>query len=409
VINHEGIGMEKFSGSALRWAAIGGIAAAATLAACGGGGGSGGSPVPQGSLQMSMMDAPGCYQHVYVTVEKVRVHTSATAGDSDAGWQDLTLASPQRIDLLTLNNGAQLDLGTTQLPAGDYQQIRLVLADNAGTNPPANSVQPNGGAEVPLKTPSGQQSGLKLLAHFTVQPNQTTSLVLDFDACKSVVFAGNSGQYLLKPVMSLTPRVSSSIQGYVTTTLAVSGTAVSAQQDGTVVRSTVPDSSGKFVLSSLPGGTYTVVINSDGHASGVITSVPVGTATTSVNGTATAIVLPTSVMNTVTGTVTATSVNGSTTTTVPVTDARVTATQALSSGGSILVGDTQVDADLATYTFHLPAAAPMRAPYASGGLNFSADSTSAGKYTLRATAPGRSTLQQDVDVSSGAATANFGY
>lgn len=410
--------MEKFGGSALRWAArLGGLLAVASLAACGGGGGDVGATTAtpaaaaQGTLQMSMMDAPACYQHVYVTVVKVRVHTSASAADSDPGWQELTLATPQRIDLASLTNGNQVDLGSLQLPAGDYQQVRLVLADNAGTNPPANSVQPFGGAEVALKTPSAGQSGLKLLSHFTVQANQATNLTLDFNACKSVVVAGNSGQYLLKPVLSLTPAVSSAIQGYVTTTLAVGTTLVSAQQNGVIVRSTVPDGTGKFVLASLPTGSYDVVVTADSHATGVVTSVPVATpATTTLNGTVTAIVLPTSVMNTVTGTVTASSANGSTTTTVPVTDATVTANQTLASGaGTILVDDTQVDADLGTYTFHLPAAAPVRAPYATGGLTFTADTAAAGKYTLQATAPGRSTLQQGVNVGAGPATANFGY
>ena len=55
------------------------------------------------------------------------------------------------------------------------------------------------------------------------------------------------------------------------------------------------------------------------------------------------------------------------------------------------------------------AAAPVRAPYASGALAFSADSAAAGKYTLKAAAAGRATLQQAVDVGGGAAAADFRY
>lgn len=399
---------KKMRGNALRWAArLAGLAAAATLAACGGGGG---SAEGEGTLRMAMTDAPSCYEHVYVTVEKVRVHTSANADGEggEAGWSEIVVADPKRIDLLTLTNGVLSELGTTELPAGTYSQVRLVLADNDAADPLANAVQPVGGALVPLTTPSAQQSGLKLKANFTVDEGETTDLVLDFDACKSVVKAGKSGNYILKPVVSITPMHASSIQGYVTTTMSLGSTTVSAQQDGNVVRSTVPDANGKFVLAFLPKGTYTVVITSDERATGVIDSVPVGTSTatsvTTVSGTATAIVLPTSVMNTVTGTVTAPSGNS----TKPVGDATVTALQDLGSG-TIQVNSTPVDFDFGSYTLRLPAAAPVRAPYATKGLKFTAETSAAGLYTIEATAPGRSALQKMVDVGSGAASANFAY
>jgi len=399
--------MQKSIGSAGRWMArVASVVAALTLAACGGGGGdSGGSG--QGTLSVALTDAPSCYEHVFVTVEKVRVHTSASAGDNDAGWRDLTLAAPRRIDLLGLTNGVLEELGSTALPAGNYSQLRLVLADNTGQQPLANAVQPIGGAVTPLKTPSAQQSGLKLQVHFTVESDRQIDLVLDFDACKSVVRAGRSGDFVLKPVVSVTPRFVTSLQGFVTTTMTLSATSVSAQQDGTVVRSTVPDAAGKFVLSFLPEGTYTLVVTSEARATGVVTGIPVSTASavTTVNGTATAIVLPTSPMGTVTGTVTASAPSGTTT----VGDATVTALQAVS-GSTVQVASTPVDLDLATYTLRLPTAAPVRAPFSTSGLAFTADTAAAGKYKLQATAPGRAALPQDLTLGSGASsTLDFQY
>jgi hypothetical protein len=396
----------KLHGNASRWmAVVSSVGAALALAACGGGGGSGG--VPQGTLQLSLTDAPACYQSVLVTVEKVRVHMDGSSGDTDGGWKEIVPAGgPVQVDLLKLTNGQVADLGGTQVDAGTYRQLRLVLAENTPANPLRNAVQPVGGSLQPLKTPSGQQSGLKIKSEFAVEAGQVQDMVLDFDACKSIVATG-SGQYLLKPVVRLSAKVGSGIQGYVATTMTLGSTTVSAQQSGSVVRSTVPDASGKFTLAYLPAGSYTVVITSDGRATGVVDSVSVGTSTVALNGTATAIVLPTSVMNTVTGTVTASTVSGSTTATVAVDDALVSALQTL---GTTLVEVTSVKADdLGKYSMRLPMAAPVKAPYAAAGLTFTPDAAAAGKYTVKVTAEGRSAQQKTVDVSGGSATADFQY
>lgn len=392
---------------ALRWIGVAG--AAALLAACGGGGSS-----ADGSLRVAMTDAPSCgYDHVYVTVEKVRVHQSGTASDADAGWSEITLSPAKQMDLLALSNGVLEELGTTALPAGHYSQIRLVLASNSGTGTTslANSVQPTGGTLTALTTPSGQQSGLKLQAHFDVAAGQMADLVLDFDACKSIVTAGNSGKYILKPVISVLPRVLAGIEGYVTTTLSLSSTTIAAQQDGVTVRSTAPDSTGKFSIPFLPAGTYTLVVSSDGHATGVVTGVPAGTTTTVINGTSTAIATPASAMADVTGTVSVTSGTGTSTISTPLTDATARALQSLTGGPTIELGNQAVDSVLGTYRFHLPVDAPVKAAYASGGaLSFAADTAVAGKYTIQVQSPGRATVEQAADISSAAgATVDFAY
>lgn len=388
------------AGRRLAWAAT--WVGVAAVAACGGGGGGGDTATGDGSLRVALTDAPSCgYDHVWVTVDRVRVHQSSTASDADSGWREVVLTPARRIDLLTLTNGVLEELGQTQLPAGSYSQVRLVLADTGTGATPANAVQPTGGAVTALSTPSGQQSGLKLQAHFDVLAGQTADLVLDFDACQSVVKAGNSGRYNLKPVIAVTPRISTSIEGYVTTTLTLSGTTVSAQQNGTVVRSTTPDASGKFVLPFLVTGSYDVVVVSEGRATSVVTSVPVtATATrTLVTGTATAIAPPVSPMRDITGT-TSVATTG-TATAVLVTDATVRATQPLTAGPLITVASTTANADTAAYTLRLPGAAPMRATYStSAAPAFAADTGAAGKYTFVATAPGRAALLQAIDLAT---------
>ena len=130
-------------------------------------------------------------------------------------------------------------------------QLRLVLAGNKGSQPMANSVVPTGAAETALDTPSGQQSGLKLNANIDVPAGKTADVVLDFDECKSVVKRGTPGKYNLKPVIAVIPLLSTAgmrVEGWVDPAIATSATSVSAQSQGTPVKATFPDATGRFVV-----------------------------------------------------------------------------------------------------------------------------------------------------------------
>jgi hypothetical protein len=206
-------------------------------------------------------------------------------------------------------------------------------------------------------------------------------------------------------VVAVVPRVVTAIQGFVATTLSLGSTTVAAQQNGTTVRSTAPDSTGKFSIPFLATGTYTIVVTSDGRATAVVTSVPAGTGTTVINGTTTAITPPASSMADVTGTVSVTTGTG----TFALTDATLRALQSVS-GTPIEVASQPVDSVLGTYRFHLPTGAPVKATYASGAtLTFTADPAAAGKYTIEEQAPGRATQTKPADISGGNATVNFSY
>jgi hypothetical protein len=377
-----------------------GLGAAALLAACGGG-----SSSDSGTLQLSLTDAPACgYDHVNVTIQKVRVHQSSTASDSDAGWSEIVLSpDKQRIDLLTLTNGLLDTLGQTPLPPGKYTQMRLVLAANDSTNPLANSVVPTGGSEVALTTPSGLQTGLKMNIDIDIAANKMADFVLDFDACKSVVRAGASGSYLLKPVVSVIPHFVSGVLGYVDASLASGTTSVSVQQAGVVVKSTAPDSTGKFLLEPVAPGTYDLVLSAAGHATAVVTGVVVATDTvTSLNTSSSGLNPPTSTSGTAAGAV-ATGVS-------PI-DATVNAMQTLTGGDTIEVAGAQVDA-AGAYSFALATGAPVVAPYvaAPGTLSFAADSAVAGKYTLAAISGGVTKTAGPISITSGATvTTNFTF
>lgn len=374
----------------LRWAAAAGVATA--LAACGGGGGSASA---DGSLRVALTDAPSCgYDHVWVTVEKVRVHQNATAADAEGGWSELAISPARRIDLLTLTNGALEELGTLPLAAGQYSQIRLVLASNGGTGTAtvANAVQPTGGDVVPLSTPSAQQSGLKLQAHFEVAADQMADVVLDFDACKSIVQAGNSGSFNLKPVITVVPRVAAGIEGHVDASLPMGSTTVAAQQDGVTIRSTTPDANGRFSIPFLPAGTYSLVVTSEGHATTVVTGVVVGTSMTVVSGSDTPLTPPESSMADVTGTVSVTPeedpASGSIPLSAAMTEAAVRAVQPLTGGAAIEVGSRPVDGALGTYRLRVAVAPPVTAVFVPNArLAFTADTAAAASYAIEVQLP----------------------
>jgi hypothetical protein len=372
-------------------AALLAVAASAALVACGGGGGSGPAAPATGTLRVALTDAPACgFVEVNVTVERVRFHMSSTAGDNDAGWVDIVVSPARTLNLLNLMNGVVAELGQTKLPAGQYTQVRLVLAPNR------NTVMPDGMGSMPLDTPSGTQSGLKLTPGFTVTPNQLTDLVIDFDACRSIVQRGN-GSYGLKPVLSVIPRTGAAIQGYVQA--GVTGVTVSAQKNGVVFRATQPDSTGFFVLAPVNHelSPYDVVFTAPSSRTSVVTNVQAAANTTTTLGTdLSRIQMPTSTNGAVDGRVT---LSGSATT------PSVRATQNVTSTLKVEVAHKNADL-VGDYSLSLPLLAPLTTPYANPLGAFTSQAAAAGKYDLEASAMGYQTATR-LNVSAPATGQDF--
>jgi hypothetical protein len=221
------------------------------------------------------------YQAVYVTIGEVRVHLAGDADEGEeGGWQ--VVAEPYKTyNLLELANGILEHLGTTDLEPGTYTQLRLMLAEapDEETNlfdqphPYASYVVDFSGMYHELKTPSGVKSGVKLVHPFEVEEDEETELILDFNAADSVVKAGRSGQYKLKPTIKVLNRKGTAVvRGTVTDNVeplsAIGMALVSAQacnastadeKDRVVVETrTITDEGGAFKMFLEPGEYFLV-------------------------------------------------------------------------------------------------------------------------------------------------------
>lgn len=201
-----------------------------------------------GTLQVRMVDAPiDNAKEVNVVINSVQVNNTET----DTGW--VTINEPKKTyNLLDLTNGAYAVLGEAELEAGTYEQIRLIL-DSEGNN----IVFENGDKES-LFIPSGTQTGVKLNVNAEIEPGFTYTLILDFNASKSVVKAGNSGRYLLKPVIRATN---------LATTGKIAGTVLPAEAEAkvhaiagedTLTTTFANTTDGTYELVGLEDGAYTV-------------------------------------------------------------------------------------------------------------------------------------------------------
>jgi hypothetical protein len=147
-----------------------------------------------GIAQIMVTDPPPAdVKSAVVRFNNIEVHKASDNGttDNESGgeWIQIT-ATAGSFDLMSII-GIEQALGSANLTAGKYTQIRMNVTNVTGTTTDNISYT----AEVP-------SNEVKVTGNFEIGGGNTTTLTLDFDGEKSLVRTGE-GKFIFKPVVKL--------------------------------------------------------------------------------------------------------------------------------------------------------------------------------------------------------------
>jgi len=150
-----------------------------------------------GNFRLSLTDAPHpSLTNVFVTVD----HVELLLENGDHEGRLIVGQNIGTLDLLTLRDGVHLPIKDLNLKSAvKVKQFRLILKDSGHW-----IVRKADGSMCDLKTPSQQQTGLKLIlpgGGVEIQEGNIYSLIVDFDVDHSIV--DNKHGCLLKPVLKV--------------------------------------------------------------------------------------------------------------------------------------------------------------------------------------------------------------
>jgi hypothetical protein len=170
-------------------------------------------------------------------------------------------------NLLELNNGITTILGEKEVPAGNYDEIRLHVVD-AG-------IVLKDSTKYDLKVPSGNSSGLKIKMdpYLNLEDGEYAEVLLDFDVSRSFVVRGNINKgkvngFIFKPVVRAVANVQTDageVNGIVsdtTGTLLDDALLTLISGEDTIV-SAITDTSGFYAMIGIAPGDYTLFCDKD--------------------------------------------------------------------------------------------------------------------------------------------------
>ena len=200
------------------------------------------------------------------TVTITRVEIKKVGDGISDGNPFVTLSEDTlTIDLIDLRNGVTETLLDLDIPAGEYDMIRLYVAE-AGLKLKDND------APYSVKVPSGSQTGIKMhiYPYLVVSDGLTSELLLDVDLSKSFVLRGNmhnNNGFIFKPVIRAANMTTAGrIEGMVkdTAKVKVKEAKVWITRD-TTVATAFADTMGYYAIIGVPAGTYSIFATKEGY------------------------------------------------------------------------------------------------------------------------------------------------
>jgi hypothetical protein len=140
-------------------------------------------PNPEGNFAFLMSDEVndiGDFEALHISISRVGLHL---AGDDE----EIIEFEPgiQMVDLTQLQGKRAQEVWRGDIPEGEYSKVFLEVSEVSG-------ILLENGEEIEIKLPSGK---LQISTPFEVESGEVTNFVYDL----TVVKAGKSGQYILKP------------------------------------------------------------------------------------------------------------------------------------------------------------------------------------------------------------------
>lgn len=206
---------------------------------------------------------------VYLSIQEIQVISEGNIEHT------FTFDTPETFDLMAYQNGQTRFLGETEIEAGAYDEVRLILNSQSQA-----WVTFTDGSIEEIDVPSGSTSGYKVKGEFEVLADGFSEVVIDVDLRKALVQEG-TGDYKLRPTARLISKTESGvIEGNLDLTAVgdADKVVVYAYKVGTYdpaeaevpaegssrfegsVNSAVVDATGAFTLAFMPLGDYELIV-----------------------------------------------------------------------------------------------------------------------------------------------------